>query len=88
MLTWLRSLTNSIFGRHGKPSCVDTATRMAIDADFSDRGEPRKLEREPVNDVDPIDEVMRIVGEQVPVRPLARNVQTFLRRHRLPKSRR
>jgi hypothetical protein len=35
---WLRSLVNAILGRvPGKTSRLETATRMAIDADFSDR---------------------------------------------------
>ena len=40
MRTWLRSLVNAILGKvPGKTSRLDTATRMAMDADFSDRRE-------------------------------------------------
>jgi hypothetical protein len=36
MRTWLRSLVNAILGKvPGKTSRPDTATRMAVDADFS-----------------------------------------------------
>jgi hypothetical protein len=47
--TWLSSLVNAILGRiPGKISRLDTATRMALDADFSDRhpSMPRALPRE------------------------------------------
>jgi hypothetical protein len=38
MRTWLRSVIDAILGRvPGKTSRLDTATRMAMDADFSDR---------------------------------------------------
>jgi hypothetical protein len=41
MRTRLRSLVNAILGKvPGKTSRPDTATRMAIDADFSYRREP------------------------------------------------
>ena len=40
MRTWLRSLVNAILGKvPGKTSRPDTATRMAMDADLSDRQE-------------------------------------------------
>jgi hypothetical protein len=42
MQTWLRSLVNAILGKvPGKASRLDTATRMAMDADLSYRREPR-----------------------------------------------
>ena len=42
MQTWLRSLVNAIVGKvPGKTGRLNTATRMATDADFSDRREPR-----------------------------------------------
>ena len=38
MWTWLRSVVDAILGRvPGKVGRLDTATRMAMDADFSDR---------------------------------------------------
>ena len=38
MRTWLRSVIDAIFGtRSGKTGRLDTATRMAMDADFGDR---------------------------------------------------
>lgn len=41
--TWLRSAVNAILGKvPGKTSRPDTATRMAMDADFSDRREPAR----------------------------------------------
>jgi hypothetical protein len=40
MRTWLRSLVNAVLGKvPGKTSRLDTATRMAMDADLSDRQE-------------------------------------------------
>ena len=42
MRTWLSSLINTILGRvPGKTGRLDTATRMALDADFRYRREPR-----------------------------------------------
>ena len=42
MRVWLRSVIDSILGRvSGKTSRLDTATRMAMAADFLDRREPR-----------------------------------------------
>jgi hypothetical protein len=49
MPTWLCSLVNTFLGRvPGKTSRLDTATRMVMDADFSDRhpSMPRALPRE------------------------------------------
>jgi hypothetical protein len=79
MQTWLRSIVDAILGRvPGKTSRPDTATRMAIDADFSDRREsmPPGLRRwrerddghlvkpaEPLADVDLLEELIRIVNE-------------------------
>jgi hypothetical protein len=41
MQTWLRSIFDVILGKvPGKTSRLDTATRMATDADFSDRHKP------------------------------------------------
>ena len=45
MLAWLSSLANAFLGTTGKPDRVDTATRMAMDADFSRRGERSAPER-------------------------------------------
>ena len=46
MRAWLRSVVNSILGKvPGKTSRPDTATRMAMDADFSDRREPAREAR-------------------------------------------
>jgi hypothetical protein len=79
MRTWLRSGIDAILGRvPGKTSRPDTATRMAMDADFSDLDEsmPRGLrcwrERDdghlvkpagPLADVDPLEELIRVVNE-------------------------
>jgi hypothetical protein len=42
MRTWFRSVVNAILGKvPGKTSRLDTATRMAMDADFRDDREPR-----------------------------------------------
>ena len=79
MRTWLRSLVNAILGKvPGKTSRPDTATRMAMDADLSDRQEPRphglrrRRERDdghfvkptgPSADFDPVEELIRVVSE-------------------------
>lgn len=62
MLTWLRSLADTILGRTGKTDRLDTATRMAMDADFSDRAE--RVERacqEPAPHVDQLEELERFL---------------------------
>jgi hypothetical protein len=79
MRTWLRSLVNAILGKvPGKTSRPDTATRMAMDADLSDRQESmphglrRRRERDdghlvkpagPSADIDPLEALIRDVSE-------------------------
>ena len=59
--TWLRSVVDAVLGKvPGKVSRPDTATRMAMDADFSDRrGETRQV-REPERK---LEELIRVVNE-------------------------
>lgn len=46
MWDWLRSVVNAVLGKApGKTSRLDTAIRMAMDADFSYRHEPRQSAR-------------------------------------------
>ena len=73
----LRSLVNAILGKvPGKTSRLDTATRMAMDADLSDCHEsmPHGLRRErddghlvkPTGssaEIDPLEELIRVVNE-------------------------
>jgi hypothetical protein len=78
MRTWLRSVIDAIFGRRqGKTGRLDTATRMAMDADFGDRhaSTPPELRRSRERDdrhlfkarapspVGPHDELIRMVDE-------------------------
>jgi hypothetical protein len=79
MRTWLRSLVNAVLGKvPGKTSRPDTATRMAMDADLSDRREsmPNGLRRQRERDdghlvkpagssadIDPLQELIRVVSE-------------------------
>lgn len=64
MWTWLRSLVDAFSGKiPGKPVRLDTATRMAMGADFSDRGEPTTPAREPQRKVDQVAELDRILRE-------------------------
>jgi hypothetical protein len=79
MRTWLRSLVNAILGKvPGKTSRPDTATRMAMDADLSDRRESmphglrRRRERDDGHlvkptgssaDTGPVEELIRVVSE-------------------------
>ena len=65
MPTWLRSLVNAVLGKvPGKTSRPDTATRMMIDADFSDRREPPEPPCEPQRKVDQIPELERVLTEE------------------------
>jgi hypothetical protein len=53
MRTWLRSIVDAFLGKvPGKTGRLDTATRMAMDADFSDRREQSTRPREPVRKAD------------------------------------
>jgi hypothetical protein len=74
MRTWLRSIVDTMLGRvPGKTGRLDTATHMAMDADFSYRPAPRAAvqprERDlvkpadPLADVDFLQELIRIVNE-------------------------
>jgi hypothetical protein len=79
MRTWLHSVVDTILGKiPGKTSRLDTATRMALDADFSHRREPElpeppcKRERddrhlvkplEPSADITLFEQLVRIVNE-------------------------
>jgi hypothetical protein len=55
MRMWLRSIVDAFLGKvPGKTSRLDTATRMAMDADFSGRREPSTRPREPIRKVDSV----------------------------------
>jgi hypothetical protein len=64
MLSILPSVTDAILGRTGKADRPETATRMAMDAEFSDCGEPMHPAREPFQKVDQIEELRWILAEQ------------------------
>jgi hypothetical protein len=53
----------AIARKAGRRIGLDTATRMAMDADFSIRDDATELETAPLDDTDPLDELMRIVSE-------------------------
>jgi hypothetical protein len=58
------SLIDAFLGRvPGKLGRFDAATRMAMDADFSDYGEPTTPTREPHRKIDQIAELDRILRE-------------------------
>jgi hypothetical protein len=63
MVSWLRALADAIFGKTRKPDRLDTATRMAMEADFSEQRDPTKSAPDPMPKVDPIDELLRIINE-------------------------
>ena len=69
MWTWLRQIADSFMGRTGKPSRLDTATRMAMDADFSRcrETEPQTPQASPP-ELSQIEELARLVGEHEPRR--------------------
>jgi len=87
MRTKLLSILRSL-GKTGKPDRVDTTTRVALDADFSDRGETSS-EPELARKVDPIGELMRIVVEEEKDPPPRRaKAPTYSNRLRRTKRRR
>jgi hypothetical protein len=55
-----RDVALSVARKTGKLVGLDTATRMSLDADFSERGEPQSPGIEPLK-VDPIDELKRLI---------------------------
>jgi hypothetical protein len=62
MLVWLRATPTRSYARFpAKPDRLDTATRIAMDADFSDRGGPTTHLREPHWKLDLIVELERIL---------------------------
>ena len=75
MRTWLRSVVDAILGRvPNKTGRPDTATRMAMDADFSSRRELSRPGQErddqhlvktsdPLADIDLLKELVRIVNK-------------------------
>jgi hypothetical protein len=67
MLARICFVANAL-GRTGKPDRLETAMRMAMDADFSDKGKAGGAEREPAGNVEPIDGLVRIVGDEPPSR--------------------
>ena len=85
MLSTLRMITNAMLGKvPGRRGRLDTATQMAMDADFSEREEPASQKSEPAQKIDPIDELMRIVGDSAH----RANVPKFADRLRRPQGRR
>ncbi len=66
-LAWLRSISDAILGIvPGKPDRLDTAARMTMDADLSDRGEAGRQNRErPVEDIDPLGKAMPIFKDDL-----------------------
>ena len=67
MLAWLRSFADTILGKSGKPDRLDTATRMAMDADFSDRAErDERVCQEPAPGVDQLEELERFLKDRPP----------------------
>ena len=65
MRAWLRSLVNAVQGKvPGKTNRLDAATRMARDADFSDRRKPTRPAREPLRKSDMMAELQHIPGRR------------------------
>ena len=61
----LRSAVDAFLGKvPGKPGRFDTATRMSLDADFSDSRQPATPVREPTLKVDQLEELERILREE------------------------
>ena len=59
---YLADVALAVARKTGKRIGLDTATRMAMEADFSRSSKPLALEPERAK-VDPIDELKRIIGE-------------------------
>lgn len=68
MWTWLRVQVDAFLGKvHGKPGRMDTATRMAMDAEFSNPRAPfPKGNYNPAGEINPLEELERIVSIHAP----------------------
>ena len=64
---WSR-IALAIARKTGRRVGLDTATRMAAESDFSGAEEATEARSDPLEDIDPLDELMRIVSE-TPARP-------------------
>jgi hypothetical protein len=57
-------MIDAALGRTGKPGRIDTATRMAMDSDFSDLSDLSERGRQKcdrrADDVDPLEELQRL----------------------------
>ena len=82
MVSWLRALADAIRGKTRKPDRLDTASRMATEADFSEQRDPAKSAPDPVPKVDPIDELLRIINEPAPPARRAKASTISIRRRR------
>ena len=58
-----RDVALAIARKTGKRVGLDTATRMSLDADFSEGGEPQSPGVEPEK-VDPIDELKQLIRDR------------------------
>ena len=58
-----REVSQAVARKTGKRVGLDTATRMALDADFDGRGKQPPVIPEPEK-VDPIDELKRLISER------------------------
>ena len=61
-----RDVALAVARKTGKRIGLDTATRMAMEADFSRKDEWPKPKAEPARKVDPIDELRRLVDRLPP----------------------
>ena len=80
MFSTLRSLANLILGRTRKPGRVDTATRMAMDADFSAKGRTDSAPAPQEPPVDPLAELVRLINEDPKPKPEAPKAASRARR--------
>ena len=56
-------IASAVARKSGKQVGLDTATRMAIDADFSLEPHQAESAHQPPEETDPVDELMRIVSD-------------------------
>src|SRR5215469_15299547 len=56
-----RRVALAIARKTGRRVGLDTSTRMATDADLTAEGNPGAASRPPLSEVDPLDELMRLV---------------------------
>ena len=81
MATHWRRVALAVARKTGRRVGLDTSTRMATDAKLGAEGNPGARSPQPLSDVDPLDELMRLVPGATPRSVRAPKRLRYWRRH-------